>query len=52
MSIREVQEKIFNDIQEYMDWYSFQYQNQTGVKVTGLCEADGEKMIASYIELY
>jgi len=52
MSIREPKEIMFDNIQLYMDWYSFQYQNQTGIKVTSLREADGNKMIVSYINLY
>ena len=52
MSVREIHEKLFNNIQEYMDWYSIQYQNQIGIKVCGLREADGDKMIAEYIKLF
>jgi len=52
MAVREIQEKAFNNIQEYMNWYSIQYQNQTGIKVCGLKENGENGMIAEYIQLF
>ena len=52
MEIREQKEKIFDSLYDYLNWYADQYHNQTGIKVYGLSEADGEKMKAEYIELY
>lgn len=51
MSIRDVVEKEFNSLMEYLDWYAEQYHNQTGVKVCGLKE-HGDGMIAEYIKLF
>jgi hypothetical protein len=48
---REVTEKEFNSLMEYLDWYAEQYHNQTGVKVCGLKE-NGDGMIVEYIKLF
>lgn len=51
MCIREIQEIEFDSLYDYLDWYAIQYKNQTGIKVTGLSEADGDKMRALYINI-
>lgn len=50
--MREVKEKIFDSIIDYNNWNSFQYHNQTGIKVVGLNELDGDRMKVQYIELF
>ena len=52
MAIREKKEKVFDTLYDYLNWYAEQYHNQTGIKVCGLSEAEGEMMKAEYIELY
>jgi hypothetical protein len=52
MAIREVQEIVFNNMSEYLDWMAIQQKDHTGVKVCGLSEFDGNKIKAQYIELF
>lgn len=51
MSYHEIQIKEFKNISEYLNWYTEQYKNQTGIKVCGLRE-NGDGMIAEYIRLF
>lgn len=50
MSIRGIQEQLFDNWELYLDWYALQSKDDS-VRVCGLSEADG-KIKASYIELY
>lgn len=50
MSIREMQEQIFDNWDLYLDWYAIQGKDNC-IRVCGLSEAD-DKIKASYLELY
>jgi hypothetical protein len=52
MSIREVQTKTFDSLIDYLDFHSYNYHNQIGIKICGLRPLDNDKYEAEYIELY